>query len=164
VIPAAPQSLVVGVADCQVSNNPSAQIVTYALGSCLGVCVYDSVNRVGGMLHMMLPDSTIHRATSDRPAMYADTGFPLLIDMMANAGAQTMRLQCKIFGGAQVLNADSYFRIGEKNIRAAESLAQQYNLRVLVWEVGGQVNRTIRFSMANGEVKVRVPNKEDFVL
>lgn len=109
-----PQALVVGVADCQVSNDTEAQIVTFALGSCLGVCVHDRVNRVGGLLHLMLPDSKINRANLDRPAMYADTGFPLLLKMMEKLGGLPGRMTCKIFGGAQVLNADSYFRIGKK--------------------------------------------------
>lgn len=152
------------MADCQVSNDPNLSIVTFALGSCLGVCVHDKVNRVGGLLHLMLPDSTINRANVDRPAMYADTGFPLLLKMMERLGALPGRLTCKIFGGAQVLNADSYFRIGEKNIRAAENLTRQYGLRVQVWEVGGQVNRTIRLNVNTGEVKIRVPNREDFIL
>ncbi len=159
-----PQAIVVGVADCQVSNAPGTQIITYALGSCLGITVYDRVNRVGGLLHVMLPDSTINRANGERPAMYVDTGIPLLLKMMEKLGGLPGRLTCKIFGGAQVLNADSYFRIGEKNISAADRWAKQCGLRVSVWEVGGQVNRTIRLSLDTGEVKVRTPNREDFIL
>lgn len=162
--PTTPQSIVVGVADCQVCNIPGSQIITYALGSCLGITVYDRVNRVGGLLHVMLPDSTINRTNGERPAMYVDTGIPLLVDMMTKLGALPGRLSCKIFGGAQVLNADSYFRIGQKNITAAERWMQQCGLRVQVWEVGGQVNRTIRLSLDDGSVKVRTPNREDFVL
>lgn len=158
------QPIIVGVADCQVSDDVNTQIVTYALGSCLGITVYDPVNRIGGLLHVMLPNSTLHRAGGERPAMYLDTGFPLLMNMLEKLGVQPGRLVCKIFGGAQVLNADSYFKIGEKNIRAAEEWTQRYRLRVPVWEVGGQVNRTIRLFLATGEVKVRVPNREDFVL
>lgn len=156
--------IVVGVADCQASDVAGTQIVTYALGSCLGITVYDRVNRTGGLLHVMLPDSTINRSNADRPAMYMDTGIPLLLKMMSKYGAAPNRLICKIFGGAQVLNADSYFRIGEKNITSADHWTKQYGLRVQVWEVGGQVNRTIRLSLDNGEVKVRTPNREDFVL
>ncbi len=72
-------SLVIGVADCLVSDDPEAVLVTYALGSCIAVVIHDPVSRVGGLLHYMLPESTLDQAKAqERPYMFADTGIPLL--------------------------------------------------------------------------------------
>src|SRR5262245_11655759 len=111
------QRVVVGVGDAGVSNNPSITLSTYALASCVGVVAYDPLLKVGGLLHMMLPDSTISpQKAISQPAMFADTGLPLLFRSLAGMRAERHRLQIAIAGGASVLCATDSFKIGERNI------------------------------------------------
>ena len=157
------QGLVIGVADMVVSANPDEILVTYALGSCLGITLHDPDRCIGGMLHLMLPDSILHSRTAVRPAMFLDTGLPLLLQTMLDAGANRDGLRCKVFGGAQLLSADQFFRIGAQNVDACYKLTAALGLRVQVWEVSGRVNRTIRLCNRTGEVRVRVPARPEFV-
>ena len=157
------QGLVIGVADMVVSSDPDEVLVTYALGSCLGITLHDPGKCVGGMLHIMLPDSKLHSRSTVRPAMFLDTGLPLLLKTMEEAGADRGALRCKVFGGAQLLSADQFFRIGAQNVEACYKLTTELGLRVQVWEVSGRVNRTIRLSNRTGEVRVRVPSRPEFI-
>jgi len=157
------QGLVVGVADMQVSADPEEVLVTYALGSCLGITLHDPERCIGGLLHIMLPDSSLHSRTTVRPAMFLDTGLPLLLETVLDAGANRRSLRCKVFGGAQLLSADSFFRIGAQNVDACYTLSAELGLRVQVWEVSGSVNRTIRLFNRTGEVLVRVPARPEFI-
>jgi chemotaxis protein CheD len=156
--------IVVGVADVKVSSGDDNVIVTYALGSCLGITLYDARRRIGGMLHAMLPDSRQHQATSQggRIAMFIDTGMSMLLDELRKLGASERNLECKVFGGSQVLGADKFFRIGDRNVQAFQALSAERGLRVSVWEIGGQINRTIKFYLESGQVSVRTPSQPLF--
>ena len=90
----------VGMADYKVGRSPST-LISYGLGSCIGVSLYDPIRKIGGLLHIMLPDSTQARA-SDNPAKFADTGIPLMINDVVALGATRARLVAKIAGGAQM--------------------------------------------------------------
>lgn len=160
---AAGTAVVTGIADYKVSDDPQAQIVAYALGSCLGITFYHPGHQVGAVLHAMLPDSTLHRSPHVREAMFVDTGVPVVLDALARMGCRRSDLQCKVFGGAQVLAADGFFRIGRKNIEAFSALSNRLGLNVSVWEVGGCVNHTIRLLNHSGAVVVKVPARPDFV-
>ncbi len=156
------KNLVVGVADMKASNDPDAVIVTYALGSCLGITLHDANRKVGGMVHVMLPDSKLHHGQQVRPAMFVDTGVPLLIDAMLKLGATPGRMKCKVFGGAQLLSADQFFRIGAQNVDSFYKISHDFGLKVEVWEVSGRMNRTIRLLNQTGEVLVRMPARPEF--
>ena len=97
--------LVVGVADMKVVKDPEALLVTHALGSCIGICIWDKALKVGGLLHYMLPDS---RNSTDkaqlRPYMYADVAIPLLFKKAYALGSVKQSLTVKLIGGAQVMN------------------------------------------------------------
>jgi len=156
--------LVVGIGELKESKNPQGVIVTYALGSCLGITCYDPVSRVGGMLHAMLGDSkAVHQGTVVR-ATYLDTGVPDLIQQVIDLGGNPGAFQFKVFGGAQTIQAADYFSIGTKNIRTMEAIATQLRLQITVWEVGGNQNRTIRFCLRDGSVKLRTPGKPETIL
>ena len=131
------KTLVVGVADMVVSNDGSAEIVTYSLGSCLGVTVYDPVKKVGGMLHLMLPDSTIDAVKANTmPYMFVDTGVPRLFHAAYNLGADRSRLVVKVAGGAQLLDQQGIFNIGIRNLAALEKLIAQNGLRIHAADTG----------------------------
>jgi chemotaxis protein CheD len=158
VIPAPKKSLVAGVADMVISNDPSAELVTYSLGSCLGVTVYDPAKKVGGLLHLMLPDSTIDSAKATRsPFMFVDTGVPRLFHAVVDLGAERGRLVIKVAGGAQFLDPGRVFNIGERNYQALKELLARHGYKIHTEEVGGVISRTIRLDMTTGQVTISSP-------
>jgi chemotaxis protein CheD len=159
-----PPELIVGVADLKESKNSQGVIVTYALGSCLGVTCYDPFCRVGGMLHAMMADSRGSHQVAPARAMFLDTGIPDLIQRVIDLGGNPRLFLFKIFGGAQTIQANTFFNIGNKNIKMMEAIATQLRLQVRVWEVGGHQNRTIRFYLRDGSVKLRTPSQPETLL
>ncbi len=157
------RTVVVGVADYKISTDPLTYLVTYALGSCLGVTFYDEKRRIGGMLHAMLPTATPQPGEKIREAMFLDTGIPKILTTMIRAGAKKSDIRCKVFGGAQLMATDNFFRIGSKNIDMFYKLSQELQLDVVAWEISGRVNRTIRLDNHTGDVIVKVPSKPEFL-
>jgi chemotaxis protein CheD len=156
------QRVVVGVGEMSVSNNPSITLSTYALGSCIGVVAYDPVYKVGGLLHLMLPESKIspEKATA-QPAMFADTGLPLLFRSLLGLKADLGRLRIFVAGGACVLTTNDTFRIGERNIRATSDFLARNNLSVRQSAVGGTINRTVHLNIGNGAITLKTPEAND---
>ena len=159
------KTLVVGVADLVVSNDASAEIVTYSLGSCLGLTIYDPVKKIGGLLHLMLPDSKIDAAKAvSAPFMFVDTGVPRLFHGAYNLGADRSRLVVKVAGGAQLLDQQGIFNIGARNFEALEKLLAQNGLKVHATEVGGLSSRTMRLDLNNGLVTIKTPGANPYPL
>ena len=97
--------VIVGISDMKVSNDPNATLVTYSLGSCIGISIYDPVVKVGGLLHYMLPESSIDGAKAEKnPYMFADTGIPNLFKESYRFGAKKQRMRVIVAGGAQILD------------------------------------------------------------
>jgi chemotaxis protein CheD len=165
VIPPPRKALVVGVADMVASNDASAELVTYSLGSCLGITLYDPVKRAGGLLHIMLPDSKIdaHRAAS-MPFMFVDTGVPRLFQAVCNLGAERGRLEIKVAGGAQLLDERGVFNIGERNQQALQGLLAHNGYGVRAWDVGGLSSRTLRLDLTTGAVTIKTPGTNLYFL
>jgi chemotaxis protein CheD len=150
------QTLIVGVADCQVSVNPDCALVTYALGSCVGVAIYDPVARVAGLLHLMLPDSAIDPAQAGtRPYMFADTGVPLLFRRAYALGADKRRIGVRLVGGAQVMDDHGVFDIGRRNYLAARKILWKAGVLIQGEAVGGTTSRTVRLEVATGTMWLR---------
>lgn len=159
------KTLVVGVADLLVSNDSSAEIVTYSLGSCLGVTIYDAVKKIGGLLHLMLPDSKIDAAKAvSAPSMFVDTGVPRLFHAAYNLGADRSRLVVKVAGGAQLLDQAGVFNIGARNFEALTKLLAQNGLVAHATDTGGLSSRTLRLDLANGDVTVKTPGAPPYLL
>jgi chemotaxis protein CheD len=149
-------SIVVGISDCKISDDPEAVLLTYALGSCIGVAAQDPVLGVAGLLHFMLPDSTLDEAKArENPCMFADTGIPVLIDQLCARGAERRRLVVRIAGGAQILNGTELFQIGRRNYLAARKLLWKAGILVAAEAVGGEVSRTVRLEVKTGRTFVR---------
>ncbi len=160
------QRVVVGVGDMAVSNNAIVTLSTYALGSCVGVIVYDPASKAGGILHLMLPDSTISpdKATK-QPAMFADTGLPLLFKALIGVRADRSRMKIFIAGGASVLNGADPFKIGKRNSAAVESYLRSNGYGILGRDLGGNVNRTVHLEIGTGKVNLKMPDRtENFSL
>ena len=148
--------IVVGISDFKVSNNINDILVTYALGSCIGVAVYDPVAKVGGLLHFMLPESSLDiKKADENPAMFADTGIPLLFKSCYKFGAEKKRMIVKVAGGASILDDSNFFRIGQKNITAMRKLFWKNNVLIGSEDTGSNYNRTISINIATGKVFVK---------
>jgi len=148
---------VVGVADMAVSNNVDEVLVTYSLGSCIAVIIFDPVARVGGMLHYMLPESSLDpEKAKQNPRMFADTGIATLFKQSYQLGARKENIVVKVVGGAQILDAAGVFNIGKRNYVAMRKIFWRNNVMVTAEHVGGVVNRTVRLDMSTGRVLLKV--------
>ncbi len=153
--------LIVGISDIKISNNVNDVIITYALGSCIGISVYDPIAKVGGLLHYMLPDSTLDvNKAKDNPAMFADTGIPSLFKACYGLGAEKRRMIVKAAGGASILDDTNFFRIGQKNIMAMRKIFWKNNVMITTEDTGANHNRTVRLDMATGKTFVRTSGGE----
>jgi chemotaxis protein CheD len=153
-------NLNVGVADMKVSNDPEAVLATYSLGSCIGIAIYDAVARVGGLLHYMLPESTLDPEKAKKnPCIFADTGIPALFKAAYKLGAKKQRIKVVIAGGSQILDQKGFFNIGKRNETAVRKMFHRNNVIIDYTDVGGVVNRTIKLAVNNGDVWLKVSGK-----
>jgi chemotaxis protein CheD len=149
---------VVGVADMKLSAEASDSIITYALGSCLGITVYDAEARVGGMLHAMLPQSSIDsKKAGENPYMFVDTGVPELFRQCYRLGGKKERLIVKVAGGACARGAeeDDYFQIGKRNFVMLRKLLWKNGVLINAHDVGGSCPRTMTLDIQTGDVSIR---------
>jgi len=151
---------VVGVADVKVSNDPALRLITYALGSCLGISVHDPVAGVGGLLHVMLPTGTIDPAKMQaKPAMFVDSGVPLLFKECYRLGARKERMIVRVAGGAHAgaTEEGDRFQIGKRNMIALRKLLWKNGVLVHAQDTGGiQTSRTMWLDVATGAVTLKV--------
>jgi chemotaxis protein CheD len=151
--------VVVGMADLGVSSSSSERLITYALGSCLGITVFDPVARVGGMLHVMMPESEIDRAkAAANPYMFIDTGVPQLFRQCYALGARKERMEVRVAGGAAQggEGTTDRFQIGKRNFIALRKLLWKNGVLIAAADVGGiQQSRTMSLVMATGTVITR---------
>ena len=145
--------MTVGVADLRVSTSPGEVLVTYSLGSCIGVTVYDGVARVGGLLHFQLPDAV--ESEIPNPALYGDSGLAVMLSKLERAGARRENLRVCFAGGANMLSNARCFDIGAKNIASIRTQLLGRGLRAEAKDVGGTVPRTMTMRMSDGAVALR---------
>jgi len=150
-------NIVVGISDMKVSGTAGDNIITYSLGSCIGVAIYDPLAKVGGILHYMLPESSLDKEKAERnPFMFADTGIPTLFKSAYALGAKKQRMKVVIAGGAQILDQKGFFNIGKRNHMALRKLFFRNNVMSTYEDVGGSVNRTVRLDISTGEVSIKI--------
>ena len=148
--------IIVSVSDAKVSNNPADVIMTYSLGSCIAVCLYDPATHIGGMLHYQLPDSkTDSRRAKEVPLMFADTGMQILIEKLVEMGSNKKRLQVKIAGGAEMNTGPKGFDIGKRNYLAIRKILWKNGMFIDAENVGGCSPRNMYMNIADGAVTVR---------
>ncbi|RPJ05191.1 MAG: chemotaxis protein CheD [Deltaproteobacteria bacterium] len=148
--------VIVGIADMRVTNEPGVTLVTYSLGSCIGVTLYDPAARVGGIFHFMLPDSRIDSQKAQKnPWMFADTGIPLFFKEAYKLGGEKRRMQVKIAGGSQILDESGYFNIGKRNYTMLRKIFWMNGVLIQAEEIGGNVNRTLSLEVSSGKVWVK---------
>jgi chemotaxis protein CheD len=141
-------------------------LVTLGLGSCVGICLYDPVIQLGGMAHVMLPDSSLAREVTS-PGKFADTAVPILLKEMDRRGALRKRLIVKIVGGAQMFSMggqDDQMSIGLRNVTAVENALKKEGLVILARSVGGNLGKTVTLETETGRVKLRTINAPETLL
>lgn len=154
--------LTVGVGDCKVSNAAESALTTYALGSCIALAIHDPVAAVGGLLHFMLPESSLNPdKAGQNPFMFADTGIPTLFRAAYELGAEKRRLVVWAAGGAQVMDTNGVFNIGKRNHLAMRKILWKAGVMIHGEEIGGTASRTVRLDVATGRFWVHGPGMAD---
>ncbi|WP_077177191.1 chemotaxis protein CheD [Carboxydothermus pertinax] len=149
--------LQVGIADYKLGSSP-VKIVTYGLGSCVGVSFFDPRLKLGALLHVMLPDSS-QFSGQIKPEKFADTGIPLVVREMEKHGTKKSSLEVKMVGGAQMFSgpgAQTIMNIGERNIAMCKKVINRLGLKLVAEEVGGNKGRTMILDTSTGNVTVKI--------
>lgn len=148
--------IIVHVSDAKVSNNPDDVIVTYSLGSCIAVCLYDSATHAGGILHYQLPNSKIDpQRAKDKPYMFADTGMKIMIGKLLSFGVSKKRMQIKIAGGAEMNTGPKGFDIGKRNYLAIRKILWKNGMFIDAEDIGGYSPRNVYMNITNGATMVK---------
>ena len=155
------QVIKVGIAQMDIVKVPNT-IRTSGLGSCVGVVLYDEVKHVAGMVHIMLPDSSLGRSGVLNVAKFADTGITALIEKLAAEGISKFNLKAKIAGGAQMFQFSSdkdSMRIGPRNVEAVKQELKKQGIRLISEDTGGKSGRTIEFDPSTCKLNIRTVNQ-----
>lgn len=146
----------IGIAEHKIAHAPD-RLSTLGLGSCVGLILYDAVNKVGGMVHIMLPNAP-NNATGYNKSKFADTAVDELIRLLVQGGAMRARLTAKLAGGAHMFsttcNAD-FMNVGERNIQECKKKLKEHSIRILAEDTGSTSGRSIEFCCETGQLQVR---------
>lgn len=158
------EKLMVGIADMKMVKGEGT-LITYALGSCIGICLYDPAVRLAAMVHIMLPLNM--EAGRKTPMKYADTGIRETLRQMEAQGALRGRITAKIAGGAKMFEVGGngmLGAIGQRNIESVHMVLKKEGIRLLREEVGGTAARTLLFDAATGQGYIRSYGKPEMIL
>jgi chemotaxis protein CheD len=149
-------TIVIGIGEYVVIEG-STKISTLGLGSCIGTVIYDEIQKISGMSHIMLP---LRMNEKDKIGKYADTALPAMIMEMLQKGALRQRMKAKIAGGASLFDfKDDHLKIGDRNTEAVEQVLSQQNIRIIGKDVGGDRGRTIIFDPMTTQLTVKMVKK-----
>lgn len=156
----------VGMADLKTCKAPDG-VITLGLGSCVGIALRDPVLQIGGLVHIMLPDSTAMRTNNSVLEKFADTGIDELVKQLVAMGANRNRLVAKIAGGAtmfQVQSRNDMMKIGERNVEATIKKLDSLNIKILAQDTGANYGRTVTFFPETGEFHIRAVGKTQKII
>ncbi len=152
--------IIVDIADMRISDNPDETLITYSLGSCLGVAVYDPALHLGGLLHCMLPLSKVDKEKAkNRPFMFVDTGMQHMLTEMYACGMRKNRAVVNVAGGSQVLDNQNIFKIGERNFTVLRKILWKNGLLMQNQDVGGNKSRTVSLNIKTGRFSIKSSGK-----
>ena len=154
----------VGMADLKTCVSPNG-ITTLGLGSCVGIAIRDPVNKIGGLAHIMLPDSKSIKGSQMNIAKFADTGIAELVRQMEKLGAQRSRMVAKIAGGANMFNfqgSSSFGQVGERNVEATKAKLGALRIPILSEDTGKNFGRTVIFYPETGDYIIRAVGKAEY--
>lgn len=146
----------VGIADLNIANSPD-RLITVGLGSCIGIALYDKVQGIGGLAHIMLPDSTLF-TTINNPIKFADLAIPELLQKMEKLGSFRRNIKAKIAGGASMFNFSDksmIMDVGNRNSIAVKTMLSKLSIPIIGEDIGGNKGRTIIFDTSGGTVQIR---------
>lgn len=153
----------VGMADLKTCVSPNG-VITLGLGSCVGIAIRDPITKVGGLAHIMLPDSTVISNSHQNIAKFADTGIVELVRQMELLGAKRARMVAKIAGGATMFafkgNSD-VVQVGERNIAASKKKLMELNIPLLAEDTGANYGRTVTFFPETGEFRIKAVGRSE---
>ncbi len=151
----------VGISDMCISNSREDELITYSLGSCVGLTLFDPVAGVGGLIHCMLPLSKIDPEKAKiMPAMFTDTGVPALLKAVYELGAQKKRIIAKVAGAAKLLDEKGLFKIGERNYTVLRKILWKNGILIAAEDVGGSEARTVKLYMKTGITTIKQGRNE----
>lgn len=145
---------IVGISDMRVSCIEDDELVTLALGSCVGITIYDKKNRIGGILHYKLPKKGDFYNSSESFLAFADTGIFILIKQFERRGGKLSLAEIKAAGGASLNGRDNQFEIGKKNVEVLFKIISELGLKIEKSDLGGNFYRTMKLSMKDGTVTI----------
>lgn len=156
------RKLTVGIADMKLLQGEGT-LITYALGSCIGLCFHDPKLRLGALLHIMLPLNM--EAGRTHPMKYADTGIKETLKQMEAKGASRSRMTVKIAGGAKMFEVSGagLGNIGQRNIESVHTILKRENIHLVAENVGGTVARTLLFDVGSGQGCIRSYGQKDII-
>ena len=147
---------VVGMADLMVSHDPTLVLCTFPLGACLGVAIYDPTTKTAGILHSMLPDSTIDpKRAAARPGMFLDTGLDRLLQHADNLKAKKENFRVFVAGASEIMDETTCFNIGKRNYAVLTRLLEKHGLKITAEDIGGLTNRSMQLDVATGDVRLK---------
>lgn len=150
------KTIKVGMADLNATKSPNF-LTTLGLGSCVGITLYDKVNKIAGLAHIMLPSSKEIK-NNENKAKFADTGIEELVEVMIKIGGDRNNFVAKIAGGSQMFNFNSsndILKIGERNVIATKTKLKELNIKIISEDTGGNFGRTIILNANDGLLQVR---------
>ncbi len=155
----------VGISDLNVVRAPDT-LVTYALGSCVGICLYDANTKIAGLSHIMLPSSKEMTNMKTEIYKYADTAIVALLQKMQSMGARQIYLKAKIAGGAQMFNGNSnssLSRIGQRNVAAVKAELARLRIPIIAEDTGKNYGRTLYLDASDGSMRIKSVNRGEWV-
>ena len=158
------KTIVVGISDLNIALKGDV-LVTYALGSCVGICLYDPIAKIAGLSHIMLPTITDFSNSGAMREKFADTAIEILLQKMLGCGAMKIRMRAKIAGGAQMfsnINNASLAGIGERNVIAVKQELMRLRIPITAEDTGNNYGRTVFFDADEGIMKVKSVNKGEW--
>ena len=154
------KTVTVGISDLNVVKAPDT-LVTYALGSCVGICMYDPVTKVAGLSHIMLPSSSLTGSDPKQAMRFANTAIPMLLKKMESAGAQRPR----IAGGAQMFSStgnSAISNIGQRNIAAVKQALATLRIPIIADDTGKNYGRTLYLTAEDGVMRIKSVNRGEW--
>lgn len=159
------QTITIGISDLNIARNGDV-LVTHALGSCVGICLYDTVRKVAGLSHILLPTSEGFNPSGAQLMRFADTAIPLLVQKMEAVGAKRICMRAKIAGGAQMfagINNSGLANIGQRNVASVKQMLAKLGIAIIAEDTGKNYGRTQYFQSADGVMIIRSVNKGEWV-
>ncbi|MBQ2802950.1 MAG: chemotaxis protein CheD [Lachnospiraceae bacterium] len=156
----------VGMADLKTCVSPNG-VTTLGLGSCVGIAIRDPGTKIGGLAHIMLPDSTAIRNSHQNIAKFADTGIEELVRQMEQLGARRRNMVAKIAGGATMFSfqgRNDMIQVGDRNVEATKKKLKELNIPIIAQDTGANYGRTVTFFPETGDFRIRAVGKAETVI